>query len=235
MATTTNLSQISCFSSMNRKLNLHQRNRFMVTLPVRPSKSSVVMQLERGSVEPSSLDMKTTMTSPAGDSKLQADGSVRSHPTNEEPVDGQLGKDVELQEEEIKEPIKAAKIHDFCFGIPFGGLVLSGGFVGFLFSRNPVTLATGILYGGALLALSMLSLKVWRQGKSSLPLILGQAALSAALLWKHFHNYSLTKKIFPAGFYAIMSAAMLCFYSYVMISGGNPPPKKKVIVVSPSS
>lgn len=82
--------------------------------------SSVVMQLERGSVESSSLDMKTTMTSPAGDSKLQAEGSVRSHPTNEEPVDGQLGKDVELQEQEIKEPIKAAKIHDFCFGIPFG-------------------------------------------------------------------------------------------------------------------
>ncbi|KAI3993626.1 hypothetical protein MKX01_002639 [Papaver californicum] len=165
----------------------------MVSLLVRPYKSSVVMQLNRGSVESSSLGMKTTMTSV---------------------VDGQLGKDLEIQEQEIKKPIKAAKIHDFYFGIPFdkcisakffknviyGGLILSGGFVGFLFSRNPLTLAKGILYGG-----------------------------------KHFHNYSLTKKFFPAGFYAIMSVAMLCFYSYVMISGGNPPPKKKLSASSPTS
>ncbi|MCL7047361.1 hypothetical protein MKW94_009797, partial [Papaver nudicaule] len=77
---------------------------------------SVVMKLEQGGVESSSLDMKTRMTSSAGDSKLHAEGSVRSHPSNEEPVDGNLGKD---QEQDTKEPIKAAKIHDFCFGIPF--------------------------------------------------------------------------------------------------------------------
>ena len=63
-----------------------------------------------------------------------------------------------------------------------------------------------------------------------------------------------TKKVIPTGFFAVVrylincywdllfikllvsflelklsisySAAMLCFYSYVMISGGNPPPKK---------
>jgi hypothetical protein len=56
-----------------------------------------------------------------------------------------------------------------------GGLVLSGGLLGFVFSRNPATLTTGVLYGGALLALSIFSLKIWRQGKSSLPFILGQA------------------------------------------------------------
>ncbi|KAM4091797.1 hypothetical protein ACJW30_09G163600 [Castanea mollissima] len=86
-----------------------------------------------------------------------------------------------------------------------------------------------MLFGGALLALSTFSLKIWRQGKSSLPFILGQAALSAALLWKNFQSYSLTKKVFPTGFYAAISAAMLCLYSDVLISGGgggNPPPKK---------
>lgn len=56
-----------------------------------------------------------------------------------------------------------------------GALVLSGGLLGFVFSRNPATLSTGVLYGGALLALSTFSLKIWRQGKSSLPFILGQA------------------------------------------------------------
>ncbi|KAF2289333.1 hypothetical protein GH714_034973 [Hevea brasiliensis] len=34
------------------------------------------------------------------------------------------------------------------------------------------------------------------------------------------------KKLIPTGFYVVISAAMLCFYSYVIISGGNPPPKK---------
>jgi len=58
-----------------------------------------------------------------------------------------------------------------------GGFVTTGGIIGFLFSRNPATLASGVLFGGALLFLSTFSLKVWRQGKSSLPFILGQAGI----------------------------------------------------------
>jgi len=56
-----------------------------------------------------------------------------------------------------------------------GGIVLSGGLIGFVFSKNAVSLGTGLLYGGALLALSTFSLKIWRQGKSSFPFVLGQA------------------------------------------------------------
>nr|XP_009767660.1 PREDICTED: uncharacterized protein LOC104218775 isoform X2 [Nicotiana sylvestris] len=121
---------------------------------------------------------------------------------------------------------KTAKIHDFCFGIPFGGLVFTGGIVGFIFSRSPSTLSNGVLFGGALLAFSTISLRVWRQGKSSLPFILGQAVLAAVLLWKNMQSFSLTRKVFPTGLYAAISAAMFCFYSYVVLSGGNPPPKK---------
>jgi uncharacterized membrane protein (UPF0136 family) len=58
-----------------------------------------------------------------------------------------------------------------------GGVVLAGGIIGFLFSRSPATLSNGVLFGGALLLLSTLSLKVWSQGKSSLPFILGQAGI----------------------------------------------------------
>lgn len=50
-----------------------------------------------------------------------------------------------------------------------------GGLLGFAFSRNPSSLSTGVLYGGGLLALSTLSMKIWRQGKSSFPYILDQA------------------------------------------------------------
>lgn len=61
-----------------------------------------------------------------------------------------------------------------CFECDLGGFVFGGGLVGYIFTRNLSILSTGLLFGGALLALSACSLKFWRQGKSSLPFILGQ-------------------------------------------------------------
>ncbi|CAN6829243.1 unnamed protein product, partial [Brassica oleracea] len=139
-----------------------------------------------------------------------------------------------IEEHVATQTKRAAKIHDFCFGIPYSGFVMSGGLFGFAFSRNLTSLSTGVLHGGGLLALSTLSLKIWRQGKSSFPYILGQAVLSAVVFRKNFTAYSMTKKLFPAGLFAVVSAAMLCFYSYVVLSGGNPPPKKLKASVSPS-
>ncbi|GAY61432.1 hypothetical protein CUMW_209930 [Citrus unshiu] len=52
------------------------------------------------------------------------------------------------------------------------------------------------------------------------------AVLSAVLLKQNLEPCSLTKKLFPTGFYAAIRASMLCFYSYVVASGGNPPPNK---------
>nr|XP_025886420.1 protein FATTY ACID EXPORT 1, chloroplastic isoform X2 [Solanum lycopersicum] len=109
-----------------------------------------------------------------------------------------------VQENSISPSKRTAKIHDFCFGIPFGSLVFTGGIVGFIFSRNPATLSNGVLFGGALLAFSTISLRVWRQGKSSLPFILGQAVLAAVLLWKNMQTFSLffcrQGKYFPLAF-----------------------------------
>lgn len=146
-------------------------------------------------------------------------------PVSGESIDGKATVG-EPTEQILTQKKKAAKIHDFCFGIPFGGFILSGGILDFIFSRNPRSLATAVLFGGALLGLSTTSLKVWRQGRSSIPFILGQAVLAAALCWRNLEAYSLTSKVFPSGIYAAISAAMLCFYSYVVAAGGNPPPKK---------
>ncbi|CAL9087252.1 unnamed protein product [Musa acuminata var. zebrina] len=146
---------------------------------------------------------------------------LKSNPT-EESFDGKMGMDMRIEKEGIIPTKRSAKLHDFCFGIPFGGFLFAGGLLGFIFSRN----ATAMIHGGAILVLSVLSLKVWRTGRSSLPFILGQAAFSAAFLWKLMQAYTLSKKLFPTGFYIFSSAAMICFYSYVLISGGNPPPKK---------
>ncbi|TVU11551.1 hypothetical protein EJB05_45144 [Eragrostis curvula] len=137
-------------------------------------------------------------------------------PSNEETSIGQ----------EVAPQQKSAIIHDFCLGIPFGGFLFSMGLIGFFFWRNPVSLTFGVAPGLAILALGVLSLKVWRSGKSSLPFILAQAALAGAVAWKHSQAYITTKKLLPWGFYAALSAAMICFYSYVLLAGGNPPPKK---------
>ncbi|KAK6930510.1 TMEM14 family [Dillenia turbinata] len=182
---------------------------------------TIRMSLDGHGTETSRTNLSST--SDASRSYIQQTGKPQLG--SEDHLAGNIGHVEEAQEPTAIQKKMAAKIHDFCFGIPFGGLVLSGGLLGFIISRNLATLST-LLYGGALLALSTFSLKIWRQGKSSLPFILGQAVLSGALLWKNMQSYSLTNKIFPSGFLAVISAAMLCFYSYVIISGGNPPPKK---------
>ncbi|WOL06393.1 protein FATTY ACID EXPORT 1, chloroplastic-like [Canna indica] len=174
-------------------------------------KLSVPMCLNRDSTR--STIEADTMIRYDEDKPVEADEPVKSN-LDVEKIDGEMGT--------VIPTTRSAKIHDFCLGIPFGGFIFAGGLLGFIFSRNP----TGIMSGGAILALSVFSLKVWRTGRSSLPFILGQAAIAAALLWKHLQVYSLSKKLFPAGLYIFVSAAMICFYSYVLISGGNPPPKK---------
>ncbi|KAL2952630.1 hypothetical protein AAZX31_19G122000 [Glycine max] len=183
------------------------------------------MSLERHDTDTAGSDTKNTLSYAADVSKLHVEEKKHSYSTKDGHDTEKLGFG-EATQESVHQPKRTAKIHDFCLGIPFGGFVLTGGIIGFLFSRSPATLGSGVLFGGALLFLSTFSMKVWRQGKSSLPFILGQAALAGVLIWKNFQSYSLAKKIFPTGISAIISSAMLCFYLYVLISGGNPPPKK---------
>ncbi|XP_041028630.1 protein FATTY ACID EXPORT 1, chloroplastic isoform X3 [Juglans microcarpa x Juglans regia] len=134
----------------------------------------VLMSLEGRQIDASSSEIKTSVSYTADASKSQGEGIANSYPDFQD-VSVKSGTGEPALENGVIEQKRAAKIHDFCFGIPFGGLVLSGGLLGFVFSRNPVTLSTGVLFGGALLALSTFSLKIWRQGKSSAPFILGQA------------------------------------------------------------
>ncbi|CAL5423174.1 unnamed protein product [Camellia sinensis] len=245
------ISQLSSFSSISRRLHLHTR-----PCPTFRSKVLVVMNSDGSDTGISGSQTKTNLSYTADASRSHIEGSARSYATTSENDNGK-GMNEPVQGHAVTQQIRAAKIHDFCLGIPFDvvkdwlccrgsrqlakdregcGLFLSGGLIGFIFTRNPTTLRTDALFGAALLSLSTLSLKVWRQGKSSFPFILGQAeVIAVALLWKNFQAYSMTKKLFPTGFYAAISAAMLCFYSYVVLSGGNPPPKKlKSSAVAPS-
>ncbi|KAG7561182.1 TMEM14 family [Arabidopsis thaliana x Arabidopsis arenosa] len=223
----TQISQLACFSSTNPQF--HFQSRSFPCPRIRPQ-SFVVRSVDGNSSEtPASLSYTAEVSKPIVEKTSKLYSTVDETATDKDIITEPVEEHVATQ------PIRAAKIHDFCFGIPYGGLVISGGLLGFAFSRNLTSLSTGVLYGGGLLALSTLSLKIWRQGKSSFPYILGQAVLSAVVFWKNFTAYSMTKKLFPAGLFAVISACMLCFYSYVVLSGGNPPPKKlKPSATSPS-
>ncbi|AQL02823.1 Protein FATTY ACID EXPORT 1 chloroplastic [Zea mays] len=115
----------------------------------------------------------------------------------------------EYTEQEAAPQQKCAKIHDFCLGIPFGGLLLSMGLIGFLFWRSPASLTFGVAPGLAILALAVLSLKVWRSGKSSLLFILAQAGIAAAVAWKHGQAYTTTRKLLPWGFYVALRCSFI--------------------------
>ncbi|KAK9065706.1 hypothetical protein SSX86_015107 [Deinandra increscens subsp. villosa] len=215
------VSQLSCFSTIQNRFHLANRSRpYLLRF-----QSPTAINSDCHSLKASSSSSKSALKYTAKASKSDNDILEKPNSNVEEYVNGGVDAGEPMQHADT-EPKRAARIHDFCFGIPYGAIVFCGGLVGFLFTRNSSSLMSGGLYGGALLALSIFSLKVWGQGQSSLPFILGQAGIAAALLWKNMQTYSLTKKLLPTGFSIVMSGAMLCFYAYVVMSGGNPPPKK---------
>ncbi|KAI7749724.1 hypothetical protein M8C21_010892 [Ambrosia artemisiifolia] len=206
------------FSTIHSRSYLCNRSHLHLLLR---SKVLMMNNIDGHVIKASSLESKSALNH-----TLKSHNDILGKP-NSSTMEYVNGEEItEPAENLISEQQRSAKIHDFCFGLPYGGIVFSSGLLGFIFSRNPASLMTGGLYGGALLALSILSLKFWKQGQSSTPFILGQLGIAAALLWKNIQTYSLTKKILPNGFNIVLSTAMLCFYTYVIVSGGNPPPKK---------
>ncbi|PKU63996.1 hypothetical protein MA16_Dca012582 [Dendrobium catenatum] len=164
------------------------------------AKTFVSMRLNGSSRKTPGYEDNTILKFTEGHSEKFVDEAIKTHSTLKQ-SDEKIGADLYVHQERAIEQKGYAKLHDFCLGIP---------------------------YGAGILVLAAISLKVWRKGLSSSPFVLGQAAIAATLLVKHFQSYSLTKNLFPSGLYVFMSVAMLCFYFYVLFSGGNPPPKKKL-------
>lgn len=85
--------------------------------------SWVVMSVDgRGANTPSS-EIKTTLSYTADKSKPYVEGTAESYPTVEEHTAG-VGVDERVQENGVSQQSRGAKIHDFCFGIPYGELTL---------------------------------------------------------------------------------------------------------------
>lgn len=83
------------------------------------------MSLEGRGIETSSLDTKTTTSYTSGTSKPHVEGIAKPYPSIEEHGPDESGMNEPVQEYDVTQQKKGAKIHDFCFGIPFGECALS--------------------------------------------------------------------------------------------------------------
>ncbi|CAH2058811.1 unnamed protein product [Thlaspi arvense] len=75
-----------------------------------------------------------------------------------------------------------SRTQDFHVGIPYGLLLLVGGFISFMVSGSIPAIRFGVILGGALFALSLASLKSQRKGESSTNFLKGQMDVKTNLL-----------------------------------------------------
>ncbi|XP_008803636.1 protein FATTY ACID EXPORT 5-like isoform X2 [Phoenix dactylifera] len=117
-------------------------------------------------------------------------------------------------------------MHDFCFTIPYGLLILVGGLVGYARRGSTASLAGGAGSGLLLLLAGFVSLKAFEKRRnSSLALIL-ETVCALILAYVMGQRYLETFKIMPAGVVAALSALMSGFYLYKIATGGNHIPSK---------
>ncbi|XP_057818115.1 protein FATTY ACID EXPORT 3, chloroplastic [Cryptomeria japonica] len=116
---------------------------------------------------------------------------------------------------------KLSGIHDFCLGIPYGALLFVGGLLSFLITGSIPAIRFGIILGGIHLAMSSLSLKAWKKGNSRVTYVKVQFAVALIIFVREMRVLFQRPALFPGGFMAFVSAAMLLFYSFLLLSDGN--------------
>ncbi|XAR56678.1 hypothetical protein NMG60_11037248 [Bertholletia excelsa] len=117
-------------------------------------------------------------------------------------------------------------MHDFCFTIPYGLLLVFGGVVGFASKGSPASLAGGVGTGLLLVLAGYLSLKAFGKRKNSYLALILETVCAAMLTWIMGQRYTQTSKIMPTGVVAGISALMTGFYLYKIATGGNHIPQK---------
>ncbi|XP_039130175.1 protein FATTY ACID EXPORT 5-like [Dioscorea cayenensis subsp. rotundata] len=117
-------------------------------------------------------------------------------------------------------------MHDFCFTIPYGLLVLVGGVAGYLRKGSITSLAGGVGAGIVLLLAGFVSLKAFEKRRNSFFSLILETACALALTYVMGQRYLQTSKIMPAGLVALISAVMTAFYLFKIVTGGNHIPSK---------
>ncbi|KAL0544776.1 hypothetical protein IC582_019901 [Cucumis melo] len=126
--------------------------------------------------------------------------------------------------EEIKEIVETftsptddlsdiSKVHEFYYGIPYGLVLSVGGFVSFMLTGSLAAIRFGVILGGALLVLSILSLQSYKRGQS-LPLALKGQAVIASILFLRELRLLFQRPSFFSLPTTLISATMVTLYFY---------------------
>ncbi|KAI4308023.1 hypothetical protein L6164_031142 [Bauhinia variegata] len=117
-------------------------------------------------------------------------------------------------------------MHDFCFTIPYGLLLVGGGLFGYFNKGSTASLGGGVGSGLLLIVAGYVSLKAFEKRKNSYPALILETVCAAILTWVMGQRYLQTSKFMPAGLVAGISALMTAFYLYKLATGGNHLPAK---------
>ncbi|KAF2288750.1 hypothetical protein P3X46_027175 [Hevea brasiliensis] len=117
-------------------------------------------------------------------------------------------------------------MHDFCFTIPYGLILVVGGLVGYVKKGSMASLGGGVGTGLLLVLAGYLSLKAFGRRKNSYLAFAIETVCAAALTFVMGQRYAQTSKIMPAGIITGISALMTAFYVYKIATGGNHIPAK---------
>ncbi|KAL9232341.1 hypothetical protein vseg_007465 [Gypsophila vaccaria] len=117
-------------------------------------------------------------------------------------------------------------MHDFCFTIPYGFVLVLGGLIGFAKKGSLVSLAGGSGAGLLLVFAGYLSLHSFKKNKNSIFAFILETVTATILTYVMGQRYMETSKIMPAGIVAAISAFMTAFYVYKVATGGNHFPTK---------
>ncbi|KAK1284568.1 hypothetical protein QJS10_CPB21g01627 [Acorus calamus] len=113
-----------------------------------------------------------------------------------------------------------SELRDFYLGIPYGAFLSVGGFLSFMLTGSISAIRYGVILGGALLALSILSLRSYKSGQSSSVHLKGQAAIAFVIFIRELGLFS-QRGSFPGFLMSLISGAMLVFYAYRIILDGR--------------
>uniref|UniRef100_A0A7N0T6R2 Protein FATTY ACID EXPORT 3, chloroplastic n=1 Tax=Kalanchoe fedtschenkoi TaxID=63787 RepID=A0A7N0T6R2_KALFE len=114
------------------------------------------------------------------------------------------------------------QLQDFHVGIPYGAGLTVGGFLYFMLTGSVSAIRFGMILGGALLALSIYSLKSWKKGESSPLAIRGQAAIVGILFLREL-RLLFQRVSFSTLFATLFSGAMVGTYVYIFAMAGKKP------------
>ncbi|KAK1270687.1 hypothetical protein QJS04_geneDACA005826 [Acorus gramineus] len=85
---------------------------------------------------------------------------------------------------------EVSELRDFYLGIPYGAFLSVGGFLSFMLTGSISAIRFGVILGGALLALSILSLRSYKSGQSSSVHLKGQAAIAFVIFIRELGLFS---------------------------------------------